>query len=520
MKYRVTVETLTPLHIGSGAELIAQFDYVSQGNITYILDQDAIYAAELARNGPKANLGQPAAMLINPSQLAEDSPFIRYALKGGTTIERIQEQIKDVQGQPYLPGSSLKGAIRTSLMSYQTASGTVLSLEALGKEKGKKEEAAQNWERRIFGRSPHHDILRALQVSDSAPLPLSPSPLELASVRVFETAEKISAPIEVEAISKGVVFQTEIQIDELALKEADKLDWKDRRFLLMNLVAIVQQISQRRIAAERDALEQRGLAGAARFYQNLEAFSKRLEGRQAALLQLGWGTGWTGMTIGPFLPRGAQDEIRRRYELGRPPKARGKWEPDLGQPFPKSRRLTSIPAKLGPAQAGVPLGWVALSFEPVGKPHFEAQWAQLEKEASRYFHPLPTIRKVEPKREANGSAQPLGSPKEHPEQPTPTKERLTRPASPPARLIVRSFTELPRPGDYFRGRVLFVEKDGVFLEVPGLSPDDLILGVLTNEDNPDLRKPREGTVLLCEVIAVEPEPHNPGHWFARCLVVG
>ena len=61
MKYTLKIETLTPIHIGSGVELIAGFDYVSpevQQPVTYVLDQDAIYAAELKRNGARARLAK------------------------------------------------------------------------------------------------------------------------------------------------------------------------------------------------------------------------------------------------------------------------------------------------------------------------------------------------------------------------------------------------------------------------------------------------------------------------------
>src|SRR3989304_6243092 len=120
MRYRISIETLTPLHIGSGGELIAEFDYTSPAGsgFTYILNQDAIYARELEKNGSRARLDLPAAKLITAEDLKDGSSFVRYKIKGEAELQQLREQLKDVRGAVYLPGSSLKGAFRTALLTY------------------------------------------------------------------------------------------------------------------------------------------------------------------------------------------------------------------------------------------------------------------------------------------------------------------------------------------------------------------------------------------------------------------
>ncbi len=125
MKYQVTIQTLTPLHISSGVELLADFDYLPGRSQTFILNQDAIYAQELETNGANARFNQPAGIIGKEHWRGDvppkDSEFVRYVLEGATpkNVERLQEQIKDAYGHCYLPGSSLKGAIRRALMACQ-----------------------------------------------------------------------------------------------------------------------------------------------------------------------------------------------------------------------------------------------------------------------------------------------------------------------------------------------------------------------------------------------------------------
>ncbi len=74
------------------------------------------------------------------------------------------------------------------------------------------------------------------------------------------------------------------------------------------------------------------------------------------------GAGWTAKSVGVWLPKAAQDALRRRYKLGRPPRAGRDWQPNLARPFPRSRRL-----RARRAQSGVlpdwPLGWVLVAME-------------------------------------------------------------------------------------------------------------------------------------------------------------
>ena len=196
MKYSVTIETLSPLHIGTGTELLKDFDYVSTRGRTYVINQDAVYGAEFDQRGGEARLSLPPSHLVSEDQWQEGSPLVRYTVQGSTSIEQIHEQIKDVHGCCYLPGSSLKGALRTGLLAHAALSGGLEEAE-VNYRQGRdgnfvKEFAAENFERTLFRplkNDPNHDLLRTLHVFDSQPMPAIPSRMMLCLARVFTGGE-------------------------------------------------------------------------------------------------------------------------------------------------------------------------------------------------------------------------------------------------------------------------------------------------------------------------------------------
>jgi CRISPR-associated protein Csm5 len=518
MKYKVTVETLTPLHIGTGTELLAKFDYVSKPGerMTCVLDQDAVYADELERNGAKAQLDKPAGVLLSSENWHEGSRFVRYAMGGSTNLERAREQIKDAYGRCYLPGSSLKGALRTALLAYARMSGATAqaSVNYASKRSGYvKESAAANLEAAAF-RSPgnndaNHDLLRALQVADSAALPHSPSPLELQEARVFtDASEKPGAPIAVETIRQKVIFETLIVVDELTLQYAEKLHWGDKPAWLERLTEVLQQVSQRRIAEGMETAQAKGFARTAEFYKQLAATAEACRGKNAAVLQMSWGTGWTGITIGPQLSKAEQDAVREKFELGRPQGWKGRWQPGLEQPFPKSRRLGRIASQVTDDQPGKPLGWVLLAFAPeeFGFEEKRKIWTKLNDRAQVDFKPLPQVTQtpfIDP-----SATPPRAS---APESKSAPQSKPARPA-PGTRALISSFTEPPKVGDRFKGELFEIIGRQLLLSIPGLE-DTVAYAVIEAEDNAGSKKYREGESVVCEVIRLTQEGKT---WRAQC----
>ena len=124
--YTLDLMTLSPLHIGSGRELLRDYDYVVHRGRTWRIDEDALLDAALGQGKfDETLLRRPAAELLQSTDFLPDSALFRYVVRGTPRSKRegarLREQIKDVFDQPYLPGSSLKGAFRTALFDWALA---------------------------------------------------------------------------------------------------------------------------------------------------------------------------------------------------------------------------------------------------------------------------------------------------------------------------------------------------------------------------------------------------------------
>ena len=119
--YDVTASVFTPLHIGSGRELLNEYDYAIRSGRTWRLNEGTLLDAQDVEDAETAALlgRTPPAQLLQEREFRADSPFFRYVVAGAPRSQaagaQLREQIKDAFDRPYLPGSSLKGALRTAL---------------------------------------------------------------------------------------------------------------------------------------------------------------------------------------------------------------------------------------------------------------------------------------------------------------------------------------------------------------------------------------------------------------------
>jgi CRISPR-associated protein Csm5 len=361
--YDAKVSLLTPLHIGTGETLLHGYDYTIHGKRTWRLNQDRLLDAQDVDDPALAATlaAQPPGDLVADGEYDAESDLFRYVIRGTPRSRaknaQVSEQLKDAFDRPYLPGSSLKGALRTALA--WVAWGQRGLRPDRRKLKSYYKFAAQTYERELFGRDPNHDLFRALQVSDSAPV--GADRLMVANAQVLHRSGKPASPVEVEALQPDTVFALTIKIDTALFS-----DWAGSRGLrggelLTSLPDHVQAHAAQRIATETDWFD--GVPGARRildFYQKLPR-----EGLPPTmcLLQVGGGTGWDDKTFGSRLREDQRfmEGILRDYRL-----ARGKRRP--GDPFPKSRRVVMGVQRRRDGRRverpRSPLGWVLLELTP------------------------------------------------------------------------------------------------------------------------------------------------------------
>jgi CRISPR-associated protein Csm5 len=357
--FNLKVSVLTPVHIGNGVELLYQYDYAIHGGQTWRINDAALLDAQNVEDPKMADIlsRTPPVELLKPNDFQPQSPFFRYVIKGVPRSQaegaQLREQIKNPFDQVYLPGSSLKGAFRTALGWYiWQQSGIKLKSTQLNP---KREWAAQRYEQQIFGPNPNKDLLRALHVSDSAPL--SADCLMVLNVRVVNRGGNLAAPIEVEAIRRNTIFEQTIKIDNALFSNWAKkhnLHLKGAE-LLQHLAEVVNHHTKEHIRQEIAWFSEVARAqNVLNYYRQLE---QKEPGKGQMLLRLGWGTGWNDKTFGTVLQKDPQtmEHLIQKYRL-----ARGKRKP--GDPFPKSRRVAMAVVRNQQGQVvevpAYPLGWV------------------------------------------------------------------------------------------------------------------------------------------------------------------
>lgn len=427
---RLYLQTLSPVHIGSGRD-IEPFEYIiTKGRFYRINTESAMRKLYESGNWEKyeewlndidqrfnnAVQNKEKSIIrrdINPvdfcskqlkqPKLAEDiinNHSLYQAVCRRHETYRIREAIKTPNGEIYVPGSSIKGAIRTALVyavlsenpmlwdqAYKTIQYHVRSPQKAGTELekliiccGEKKINHDGKPIVIFGDA-KFDLMKIIKVSDT----FKPAAgLEVSSTAVFSVDRKthqikkvMDTPVEM--IVPRSTFQLELEIDRNFLLNAgqyeSKNNWiglKDKMKLLFGIDInkiteqtideaqnhIFQRIKKTCLIFSKDNLENDQI-WLEKLPQDTSAKLKDYLNNLSAIewpVKLGWGSSWTGTTIGLFLKKNNMhhdfDELNKKFKIA-------KGNPGI-RDFPLSRRLThqgEVPT--------MPFGWISLNTSPV-----------------------------------------------------------------------------------------------------------------------------------------------------------
>ncbi len=361
-KYQLTMEVLSPVHVGTGEELIKDYDWVAHNNRTWIINQEALLNEALSEDGEFDNdlLRATPASLLRNEDYQPDSAIFRYSMPGTPTNRPLREQIKTAWGNPYLPGTSIKGMMRTLLLWGMFTSDSSLNLDTrkLGNRRGW---AAQQIERELLAPAsrgkdaPNKDIMKAFHVRDTDPV--SPDQLHVASANIYPTGTRSSkgVNVDVEALRKGTELVTTITIDEYGFNDSrasKKLGWDGLRVWFNRLARIGQAYTRRRLGEEAEFHVKKGPSSAQYFYKELIEVEL---GKSEWLMQIGWGTGWKANTLNNIVTehKRFEQDVLKKYRMGK-----GNYNPP--SQFPKSRKLMLLDDT--PA---IPLGWIKCRLDLV-----------------------------------------------------------------------------------------------------------------------------------------------------------
>ena len=337
----IKVTVLSPLHIGSGgSHLLPNLDYYETKDHIVVIDADALLA-ELDATGEvlPVQFDLPALVRLVHQRGGADAlgRAARYTLPRVEGVREIVPQSKDMFGHAYLPGSSLKGAIRTALAWAMLKNNEIqVDRRDLGNNPRYADDPLLE---RLFGSDPNHDLLRALQISDTGAL--AKRGLELSRVQLYNLtgnpgqttfAPKKGFEFFVETMTRGSVLRGQVRFDEFLLSEpqARKLGFGQRTKYVRDWLKHCNDFAKTLIARERAFFSQQGLREIVTFYDGLAKTADELSnGGHGSLLQISWGTGWTAKTVSTALSEELITQVRREFRLGR-----------SGQiVFPKTRRV-------------------------------------------------------------------------------------------------------------------------------------------------------------------------------------
>lgn len=382
MKQKYQLETITPVHIGSGETLNHIDGYHADGR-WYHIDLGKVLAHPSADiNALTSEMGRRdfrwqtylSERNMNPVELST------YNLPCQQSPEEvdIREAIKTPDNRSYIPGSTLKGALRTMFLSEFIAENNQLFENSLAylqnlaerpvRGNPRRETPARKIEQDAFGKDPNHDLLRALQVSDTESLGSEALEIGVAwTVTLnnnYELVQKIDAGQEYKnylqqiSIKQRLTFT--LKIDELFFRdrEKDQLKFTDlQEKTLREFAAVCRFRAKIHMQEEQAFFDYYEFPNIPDAYDELIAENSNLSG-EAFMLQIGWGTGYsTNTVISSFTgSEEASDDLlvalRKRFRLGESRSQHGEYDP---REFPKTRRI------LYQGQNPIaPLGWVKI----------------------------------------------------------------------------------------------------------------------------------------------------------------
>ncbi len=368
MKYQL--KTITPVHIGTG-EILSQIDGFYDNGRWHRIDIDAVLAAipESELNRLTIAMGQRNFQWGRYLSTNQRSASYTLPCPEDPRETEIREAIKDVFGRPMIPGSSIKGAIRTALLWDLISDDNKEAQNDLKEQVQRRTNRSwvgQGIERRVLGKDPNHDLMRVVQVSDTAPIPIEALEMGVAWTvtlnRDGELVPKREGNREyktfVEQIRAEQTFDFSIKIDKSLFRQREKgeLGYSDRQEQVVceELAEVCNFVGKGLAKDEAEFYDYYRLPELANFYESLANQIENLSDG-AFILPIGWGTGYLAKTVTGLLTGDDTDlmmKLRRHYRLGRS-RSGGDYYDDE---FPKTRRV--LYDRQRPKS---PLGWVQIT---------------------------------------------------------------------------------------------------------------------------------------------------------------
>ena len=366
-KYKLLLKTLSPLHIGGKEGAIPGSRYCNFGNKIHFLKEKSYLKMIMNRGLNKDSLYTINNIKVNESDIA-------YSLRKGSEVINhgkieIRQFVRDVRYQPYIPGSSIKGALRNAFLNQLIAANPNALRkieESINKyiESGQKNRKlsrrakvkSQNLENFIedflrsnflsskYSRANHQnkDFFRTIRISDSKPLDKNKPVYYYAKIYRHTEPNSMSPKgtlIFLEAIPKGITLEFELTFDETLVERFSQKPFTSPE----ELIDMTKAFSTRVKKLETEYFQR--ISNAEKDNRFTERWENILENGN---LILGFGSGLLGSTLFSILPEKLRKDIRNLFDDHN----------DL--PAPSSLRVIESDNKII-----WPIGWCQISLEEI-----------------------------------------------------------------------------------------------------------------------------------------------------------
>lgn len=359
--YHITAETLTPVHIGSGRELQYNTDYLffDQLQAIGVIDPEKALRIIGAENidtwvtyiNHQTGIDEYITNILKKPLLPEDVSSRVLSFSGsGLRRQAVKEQLHNGAGAPYIPGSSLKGALRTALLVALIGEDAQFvadkaNLQKQVRRRGQTENVFEDSRlmKHYFGNDPNHDFMRLMRAGDAH---FDKTTCFLVqTVNLFNNSWRVKEQINqyVECIPAGLTATASLKLFDYG-DMADSLIHPNRKHLFDGtLFEVINSHTQRWINNEIAFWDDEGDGDTEKEYiehlLDIERISKQTTG-DACVLRVGFGGGFTSMTGDWQYDHMEEDDYNDLVDQLRHPRYKGML-------FPKTRKFTSESQPLG-----------------------------------------------------------------------------------------------------------------------------------------------------------------------------
>ena len=352
----IRIETLSQVHIGNGVFLHEGNDFLVDGNYAYVLNLDKLGTVigteqTIIQQWVKAiNDGASGTFIRNHTKGISYNDISKRRILCSNTFNQAQntlkEQLHDGFGRPYIPGSSIKGAIRTAVLS-------TLAKEKIG-ERLKNEDNKGKWKKIIFGMEdellhfysgdkakkkvdPSNDLFRFLNTGDAYFEQGSELVVRQMNLNIREKDSLLDEKKQqaVEVIRKGAVSHFRMKVMDDFYRKSIISDFQG----LQDLIELINNHTYQLICDEIefwDKGEGAAYTGQDTYLDQLETILDSIDACQTneCVLRIGQASGWRFIT-GAWLEKIDRGYFKKEIV----PLCRPRNNNYSQYPFPKSRRI-------------------------------------------------------------------------------------------------------------------------------------------------------------------------------------